>query len=318
MRLFSATLLVLLIALSGCKTTADSQDNSEAQGNEPEEAAASQEQAEQAPFAGCEVTQFASGWIEAACADARFLIQPDLAILATIDQTWTPMSAALSKEFDADVYGEEIELDVDGSPASARSFDVKKTEEGAPLVSGVYALWDMSDTAKMAAACIQDPEAFDRDRCTRGFSSLAQDGLPGPDFTTADEESAELVLAGKSIAMSDDCERTADRKVSCENGELTWFQGEAEASQEKIDAALDNMKSVASASGADIQASERPCEIGDVETTCTLHEIKSDAQHAKFHSAMVDLDDEKLAIVCWYDAVQDAPGVCEAIFGGDE
>jgi hypothetical protein len=306
--------------LTACKTSSGTNDGQDTTKQETVAASSATEEPAQEPakdaFAGCEMTQFTSGWIEAACEDAKFLIQPDRAALATIDQTWPSMSKALSEEFSADVFGEESELQLNGETMASRTFTVAREEGGEPLAKGVYALWDMGKTAKMAAACIQSPDAFDLARCKLGFAALQQEGIPGDaSVEQAAASGVSVVLAGQPIVLDDDCEVASERKISCESGELTWFQGKAAVAEQKSAKALDDMKNVASAGGAKVTQTKRPCTIGDYETTCHAYDIVSDAQKARFHSAVVELEGEALAVACWYDAGASMPSACESVFG---
>ncbi len=316
-RILLTTLFAVLV-VPACKTAnGDQEDPGEAaQQSASEPADPGTDTQKKSAFTGCEITQFTSGWIEASCENARYLIQPDLAALATIDQTWSTMSKALSDEFEADVVGEAIDLTLADEAAMARSFTIATDKGGEPAAKGFYALWDMGETAKMGAACIQDPAKVDRDACTRGFLALKTHGIPGDaQVTEAADSGASLVLAGQPVILGDDCEFAAERKVSCESGELTWFQGEAEQAKAKSEKALSDMKNVASASGADVTENKRPCTIGEYDTTCRTYDISSDAQEAVFHSALVEMDGETLAVACWYDAAAGAPSACEAVFG---
>ncbi|MGM0558248.1 MAG: hypothetical protein ACQEVA_17820 [Myxococcota bacterium] len=317
MKTTTLLLTVILTMATACKTSSGSTND---QPTSTEESV--QESSSEAPpgdaFAGCEMTQFTSGWLEAACEDARFLIQPDRAALATIDQAWTPMSKALSEEFDADVFGEEYELSIDGKAVPARTFSVANEDGGEPLAKGIYALWEMGKTAKMAAACIQAPDEFEPARCEAGFTSLKNEGIPGePKVEEAAASGASVVIAGQAIVLGEDCDLASERKISCESGELTWYQGEADVAEQKSTRALADMKDVASAGGAEITETQRPCSIGDYETTCHAYDISSDAQHAKFHSAVVELDGESLAVACWHDANASMPTACASLFGDE-
>lgn len=309
---------ILLVSISACKTTSSERDDSAAASEQTAENPGPSAGESRASFAGCEMTEFTSGWIEATCDNARYLIQPDRAAMATIDQTWPAMSKALSEDFEADVFGEELDIELGGRVISARSFTVS-TADDKPTARGIYALWEMGETAKMAAACIQKPDAFDRATCVRGFEALREDGIPGGNQVNAASESgASIVLAGRPLVLEADCEVAGERKISCESGELTWYQGEPSEAQAKIDKALTDMENVASASGAEVEKTERPCTIGEYEATCHVHDIISDAQHARFHSVVVKMDGERLAIACWYDALQAMPSVCQELLGADE
>ena len=321
MKRFAYMLLLTLVAV-GCKSTPDTSDNEEANLAEESVDESSGEESDQdsdsGAFAGCEVTQFTSGWIDISCDDARFLIQPDRAAMATIDQTWNAMSKSLSEEYEAGVYGEETQLKIGGDEVPARTFTVSARGDGKPMAVGVYALWSMGETAKMAGACIQEPEDESRERCVAGFRALQSVGIPGgAEVTESVESGAPVMLASESVELGDDCQVAGERKVTCEAGELTWFQGDREEAKAKAQKALEDMRTVASAGGGSVDESKRPCMIGEYETTCRAYDIKSDAQHAKYHTAIVDVDGESLAIACWYDAVQAMPSACQAIFGID-
>ena len=310
--------MVLLLTITACKSSSSEQEEAAPAREQPTGDSAEPANDVRAPFAGCEMTEFTSGWIEATCETTRFLIQPDRSATATIDQTWPPMSKALSEDFEADVFGEEIDVELNGRAIPARSFTVSKPEE-TTMVRGIYALWDAGETAKMAAACIQKPADFNREACIRGFAALSRDGIPGgSQVNPASESGAAVVLAGQPLVLQDDCEVTGERKISCESGELTWYQGEPEEARAKIDKALTDMKNVASATGAEVEKTEKPCSVGDYEATCEVHDIVSDAHQARFHSVVVKLDGESLAIACWYDTLQSMPSVCQTLLGADE
>lgn len=168
---------------SPVETTAEALAAAAQDGDTEPAAAAQDEEASPISFNDCKTQQFITGWVEITCENGRFLLQPDRAQMATIEQTWGPMADALAEQYGAPAEATEVKLTVADQAVPARAFTVTDPDTGAALATGIYALWPMGETSKMAGACLVEGEAsLDEEACRGGFESIAVLGLPSSDL----------------------------------------------------------------------------------------------------------------------------------------